>query len=164
MRLRATLAALLLLLGTELAFAEKVVILIDKSAQRMTVNVDGLELYVWPVSTGVTGYTTPDGTYRLFRMEEFHFSEEWDDAPMPNSIFFTRKGHAIHGSEHVERLGRRASHGCVRLAPEDAATLYYMVEGAGMANITVIIRDGGARKRKRQRDRQWSEPQDWVFF
>ena len=119
----------------------------------MTVSVDGTELYAWPVSTGVAGYTTPSGTYRPFRMEEFHFSEEWDDAPMPNSIFFTQRGHAIHGSEHVERLGRRASHGCVRLAPEDAATLYYLVEEVGLANTTVIVR-GGVGKKNNQQTRQ----------
>jgi lipoprotein-anchoring transpeptidase ErfK/SrfK len=162
--LRTTLAALMFLLGAELAYAERVVILIDKTRQSMTVSVDGQELYDWPVSTGAAGYTTPSGTYRPFRMEEYHFSAEWDDAPMPNSIFFTRQGHAIHGSEHVKSLGRRASHGCVRLAPDDAATLFYMVGGAGMANTTVIVRGGVAKKGKRQRPRRWIEPQDWVFY
>ncbi len=78
-------------------------------------------------------------------MEVDHFSEEWDDAPMPHSIFFTQLGHAIHGTEHVNHLGRRASHGCVRLAPEDAATLYALVEEAGMANTTVVVK-GSADK------------------
>ena len=163
MRLRTALAAFMFLLGAELACAERVVISIDKTTQRMTVSVDGQEEYVWPVSTGAPGYTTPSGTYRPFRMEEFHFSEEWDDAPMPYSIFFTQRGHAIHGSEHVDRLGRRASHGCVRLAPEDAATLFYMVEGAGMANTTVIVRGGAARKAKHQRGRRWMRSPDWMF-
>jgi lipoprotein-anchoring transpeptidase ErfK/SrfK len=156
-------AALMLLLGTGLAYAERVVISIDKSTQRMTVSVDGQEQYVWPVSTGAPGYTTPSGTYRPFRMEEFHFSEQWDDAPMPNSIFFTPQGHAIHGSEHVASLGRRASHGCVRLAPEDAETLFYLVEEAGMANTTVIVRGGVAETGKRQRGRRWMRWPDWMF-
>jgi len=163
MRLLTALAALVLLLATGSAHAERVVISIDKNTQTMTVSVDGTELYVWPVSTGTTGYTTPSGTYRPFRMEEFHFSEEWDDAPMPNSIFFTQRGHAIHGSEHVERLGRPASHGCVRLAPEDAATLYYMVEEAGLANTTVIVRGGGASKSNRHRGKRWMRSPDWMY-
>jgi len=145
MRLRTALAALMLLLGTGSALAGQIVISIDKNTQSMTVMVDGQEQYVWPVSTGASGYTTPSGTFRPFRMEESHFSEQWDDAPMPNSIFFTRQGHAIHGSEHVASLGRRASHGCVRLAPEDAATLYSLVEETGMQNTTVIVGDGIAR-------------------
>ena len=160
---RTAFAALMLLLGAGLAHAERVVISIDKNTQRMTVSVDGQEQFVWPVSTGAAGYTTPSGTYRPFRMEEYHFSEEWDDAPMPNSIFFTPQGHAIHGSEHVDSLGHRASHGCVRLAPEDAATLFYLVEGAGMANTTVIVRGGVAKKGKRQRGRRWMRSPDWMF-
>jgi lipoprotein-anchoring transpeptidase ErfK/SrfK len=163
MWLRTAFAALMLLLGTGLAHAERVVIFIDKSTQRMTVSVDGQEEYVWPVSTGAAGYTTPSGTYRPFRMEEFHFSEQWDDAPMPNSIFFTPQGHAIHGSEHVNSLGRPASHGCVRLAPEDAATLFYLVEEAGMANTTVIVRGGAAKRGNRQRSRRWMRWPDWMF-
>jgi len=36
-----------------------VLITIDKSKQKMTVFIDGVEKYVWPVSTGVAGYSTP---------------------------------------------------------------------------------------------------------
>jgi lipoprotein-anchoring transpeptidase ErfK/SrfK len=163
MWLRTTLAGLMLLLGAQLAHAEQIVIFIDKATQRMTVSIDGQPEYVWPVSTGAAGYTTPSGTFRPFRMEEYHFSEEWDDAPMPNSIFFTPKGHAIHGSEHVESLGRRASHGCVRLAPEDAETLFYLVDEIGMANTTVIVRGGVAKRGNRQRGHWWMRWPDWML-
>ena len=71
-------------------------------------------------------------------MEAEHFSKEWDDAPMPHSIFFTDRGHAIHGSFYVKSLGRRASHGCVRLAPENAAKLFSLVSSAGMGNTKVV--------------------------
>src|SRR6266540_4683589 len=70
-----------------------VLISIDKSAQRMTVAVDGVARYHWPISTGKAGYSTPSGSYTPFRLEEDHFSKEWDDAPMPYSIFFTKIGH-----------------------------------------------------------------------
>jgi len=75
-------------------------------------------------------------------MEKDHFSKEWDDAPMPHSIFFTGEGHAIHGSFHVKSLGRRASHGCVRLAPDNAKILYGLVGDAGMSNTSVTIKGG----------------------
>ena len=127
------------------SYAAQVLVSINENSQQMTVSVDGQQEYVWPVSTGITRYATPTGSYKPFRMEVDHFSEEWDDAPMPHSIFFTRLGHAIHGTEHVDHLGRRASHGCVRLAPEDAATLYALVEEAGMANATVVVK-GRAHK------------------
>ncbi len=121
--------------------AAGVLVSIDKGSQRMTVTVDGMPKYVWPVSTGATGYTTPSGSYTPFRMEKDHFSEEWDDAPMPNSIFFTPKGHAIHGSLATGRLGTRASHGCVRLAPKNAEILYDLIEKRGLGNTRIVIAD-----------------------
>ena len=124
------------------AAAASVQISINKVSQKMTVTVDGVEKYVWLVSTGASGYSTPSGSYTPFRMEPDHYSKEWDDAPMPHSIFFTPTGHAIHGSPHTKRLGRRASHGCVRLAPDNATTLYALVEKAGMKNTRVIVRGG----------------------
>jgi lipoprotein-anchoring transpeptidase ErfK/SrfK len=118
-------------------------IYIDKSSQLMTVAVDGVLHYTWKVSTGKRRYETPSGTFRPFRMEPDHFSTEWDDAPMPNSIFFTDQGHAIHGSPYTRRLGRAASHGCVRLAPQDAATLYSLVGQQGLGNTRIVILEGG---------------------
>ncbi len=116
-----------------------IVIDIDKSAQRMTVTQDGVQLYAWPVSTGQRGYDTPSGEYKPFRMEKTHFSREWDDAPMPNSIFFTTRGHAIHGTEHTRNIGRPASHGCVRLEPQNASVLFSLVKKEGMANVRVVL-------------------------
>ena len=75
-----------------------IVINIDKSAQEMTVFVDGVELYSWPVSTGMRGYSTPSGSYTASSMNEIWYSKQWDNAPMPNAIFFTKQGHAIHGT------------------------------------------------------------------
>jgi hypothetical protein len=119
-----------------------VLITINKVSQKMTVAIDGEREYEWKVSTGAPGYSTPSGKYRPFRMEEDHFSKEWDDAPMPHSIFFTMEGHAIHGTTYTKSLGRRASHGCVRLAPDNAATLFSLVQKAGMQNTTVVVKGG----------------------
>lgn len=117
-----------------------VMIIIDKSAQTMTVTVNGDDRYIWPVSTGRAGYDTPLGDFQPFRMEKNHYSREWDDAPMPNSIFFTKEGHAIHGSYEVRNLGRPASHGCVRLAPQNAAILYALVKDEGVFNTRVRLK------------------------
>src|SRR6266566_3578303 len=128
----------LMLFATGVAQA-KIAITIDKSAQTMTVAVDGVELYHWPVSTGIPSRETPGGSFRAFRMEEDHFSKEFDDAPMPHSIFFTKIGHAIHGTDSVNRLGTPASHGCVRLSRENASTLYALVQEQGVLNTTVTL-------------------------
>ena len=128
----------LLLFATGAAQA-KIAITVDKSAQLMTVAVDGVERYQWPVSTGNPSHETPNGTFRTFRMEEDHYSKEFDDAPMPHSIFFTKIGHAIHGTESENRLGTPVSHGCVRLSRSNATTLYALVEKEGVLNATVTL-------------------------
>lgn len=116
-----------------------ILIEVDKSSQNMVVSVDGEVRYTWPVSTGRGGYATPAGSFRAFRLEEDHYSKEWDEAPMPHAIFFTDKGHAIHGSFETRRLGLPASHGCVRLAPRNAATLFALVKARGVTNAKVVI-------------------------
>lgn len=120
----------------------RLMISINKVSQKMTVTLDGDTVYRWPVSTGASGYETPSGTFRPFRLEKEHFSKEWDDAPMPYSIFFTMDGHAVHGSYHVKSLGRRASHGCVRLHPDNAAKLFALVQKTGMSNTRVVVKGG----------------------
>lgn len=128
----------LMLFATGAAQA-KVEITVDKNAQLMTVAVDGVERYQWPVSTGNPSHETPNGTFRTFRMEADHFSKEFDDAPMPHSIFFTKVGHAIHGTESEGKLGIPVSHGCVRLSRANATTLYALVEKEGVLNTTVTL-------------------------
>ncbi|GJE76455.1 L,D-transpeptidase [Methylorubrum suomiense] len=140
MRLRpATLLAGLALLASASAARAELLISVDKDAQRMSVAVDGQTRHTWPVSTGLAAYDTPNGSYRPFRMEAKHFSREWDNAPMPHAIFFTEVGHAIHGTTHTRRLGRAASHGCVRLSQRNAATLFTLVKQQKMANTRVVI-------------------------
>ena len=117
----------------------KIFVAIDKSTQEMKVSVDNVERYVWKVSTGLRAYDTPAGTYTARSMNEMWYSREWDDAPMPHAIFFTKKGHAIHGTLDTRRLGRPASHGCVRLAPENARTLFALVKKLGLKNTEIVL-------------------------
>lgn len=160
LRISATLfSGAMLLAGASAAAEAAVLINVDKSAQQMTVSVDGAERYTWPVSTGRSGYSTPSGNFTAFRMEEDHRSKEWDDAPMPHSIFFTQEGHAIHGSLETRKLGTPASHGCVRISPANATTLFNLVKAEGLLKTKVVItgsepepavakRDAPAKKRK----------------
>jgi len=111
---------------------------VSLSSQRMYVSVNGVRKYTWAVSTGRSGYGTPTGSYRPQRLERSWYSRKYDNAPMPHSVFF-RGGYAIHGTSAVSRLGSRASHGCVRLAPGNAATLYSLVSKYGMGNTRVVI-------------------------
>ena len=121
-----------------------VAITVNKDTQTMTVAVDGVTKYRWPVSTGIPSRETPNGTFKAFRMEADHFSKEFDDAPMPHSIFFTKIGHAIHGTMSEGRLGTPASHGCVRLSRANATTLYALVQEQGVLNTTVTLTGSAA--------------------
>ena len=104
-------AALAALTCNEAARAD-LLIEVDKAAQRMTVTVDGHEVYKWTVATGGIDYDTPNGVFKPFRMEIDHHSDEWDNAPMPYSIFFTQTGNAVHGTYEQRSLGHAVLHGC----------------------------------------------------
>ena len=117
----------------------KIVATIDKSTQSMSVFVDGVEKHNWPVSTGIGGYSTPSGSFTASSMNKIWYSRQWDNAPMPHSVFFTKKGHAIHATNEVKKLGKPASHGCVRLAPKNAETFFNLVKEAGLKNTEVVL-------------------------
>ncbi len=138
-RLSAVLFAAALTLPFASAARADILISIDKSTQHMTVAVDGAQRYDWPVSTGRPGYDTPSGDFKPNRMDADHFSQEWDNAPMPHAIFIDLKGHAIHGFFDVKHLGLPVSHGCIRLSPDHAATLFDLVKAQTMANTKVVI-------------------------
>lgn len=112
-------------------------VVISKRHQKMSVYQDGELVDQWPVSTARRGYVTPSGTFHPYSYQPMHYSRKYDNAPMPHSIFFSG-GYAIHATPHVGNLGRPASHGCVRLSPVNATTLYNMTRGEPT---TIIIKD-----------------------
>jgi lipoprotein-anchoring transpeptidase ErfK/SrfK len=111
---------------------------VDISSQSMNVRVNGSSYGYWRVSTGREGYYTPRGTYSVKRMARMHYSRKYDNAPMPHSVFF-HGGFAIHATNSVGRLGRPASHGCVRLAPGNAARLYALVQQYGPRRTRITL-------------------------
>ncbi len=104
----------------------------------MTVKKDGRVLYNWKVSTARSGYRTPTGKWSPIRMHKMWHSRKYDMSPMPYSIFFYG-GYAIHGTNAVSRLGRPASHGCVRLQTDNARKLYDLTRQVGASNMRVVI-------------------------
>ena len=112
---------------------------IDLSSQRMVVTIDGTYYATWPVSTARRGYVTPVGSFRPYLLRRMHYSSKYENAPMPHSVFF-RGDYAIHGTDYVKSLGRPASHGCVRLRPENAAELYTLVLQHGFDHTSIRIR------------------------
>ena len=132
-----------------------VVITVNKTTQRISVAVDGADRYEWPVSTARWGYRTPNGSYRPQRLARKWFSHKYHMSPMPYSIFF-HGGYAIHGSYEVSRLGRPASHGCIRLLPSHAAVLFKLVS-ANRGDTRIVVTGsrpaGSAIARRKSRHR-----------
>lgn len=115
--------------------------------QRMEVYVDGNLTHTWPVSTGREDFDTPTGTYTTQWLDKDHRSQKYDDAPMPYSVFF-RGGYAVHGTTSIGMLGRRASHGCVRLSTPNARQLFELVKQHGLAQSKVVVEQGVRDKSK----------------
>jgi lipoprotein-anchoring transpeptidase ErfK/SrfK len=140
-------AVLAVLLGMPTAEAKRRVlappivnVIIDVSSQSMSVRVNGWHYGNWKVSTARSGYHTPRGSYRVQRTARVYYSKKYDNAPMPNSVFF-HGGYAIHGTYHVKNLGRPASHGCVRISPTNSAALYGLVQRYGRSATKITIVD-----------------------
>lgn len=115
-----------------------VIATIDKSQQRMRVTVNGKLAYTWRVSTARRGYITPSGQWKPTRIHRMWYSRKYHMSPMPYSVFYYR-GYAVHGTYDYKRLGRPASHGCVRLHPSNAKKFYQLVARHGMGRTQVVV-------------------------
>src|SRR5271163_3495566 len=130
------LLALAVLLAASSYAKAHVDINIDLTSQTMIVHSGTGETFVWPISSGRAGYATPRGVFHPRALYVMVHSAKYGNAPMPHSIFFYGQ-YAIHGTEAVGNLGRPASHGCVRISPANAATLFAMVQRQG-AEIRIV--------------------------
>jgi lipoprotein-anchoring transpeptidase ErfK/SrfK len=140
---------------------------IDIPSQTMEVYENGVLTYSWPVSTARRGYHTPVGSYRPFRLERMWYSSQYENSPMPHSVFF-RGGYAIHGTEAIRSLGRPASHGCIRLDPEDAATFYDLVAANGLRDTRIVVTDASTGAVRRAAPigemRAAEDDSDWSWW
>ncbi|WP_292895290.1 L,D-transpeptidase [Nitratireductor sp.] len=134
------LAGLILSGGATEGFAARLVAKVSLSKQTMTVMHGGRVLHRWRVSTARRGYVTPRGQWRPTRMHKMWHSRKYDMSPMPYSIFYYG-GYAIHGTNAVSKLGRPASHGCVRLHTANAKRLYSLVRKVGPRNTRIVVTD-----------------------
>lgn len=120
------------------AQADTITARVSIATQTMSVYVGDELIHTWLVSTARRGYKTPPGSYAPYWLNKNHRSRIYDNAPMPYAVFFLG-GYAVHGTTDKKALGRRASHGCVRLLTEHARTLYMLVEQHGKQNTKIVI-------------------------
>ena len=129
---------------------------VDLAAQRLEATTPAGETVTWKISSGRRGYETPTGHFGVMRMEADHYSDEYDQAPMPYAIFFSPRGLAIHGTSE-RGLGRPLSHGCVRLAVAHARQLFSWVEQHG-ATIEITGDSGRSSTAHRDAERPRAPP------
>lgn len=112
---------------------------VDLSKQRMYVSVDGKRKYSWRVSTGKQGWRTRPGSYTPFAQRKKFYSSKWKMS-LPYLVWIGQDGTAIHGTYQSSKLGRTASHGCIRLSIGNAKKFYSLVEKHGMWGTEVKVR------------------------
>lgn len=126
------------LMAPGLAAAERFVARVSIADQTMEVYREGQLIYTWLVSTAKEGKVTPIGNYAPEFLSRHHKSRKYNNAPMPFAIFYDGD-YAIHGTDQISRLGKPASHGCVRLDPKNAEILFDIVKASGMDSLRVEI-------------------------
>lgn len=122
------------------AASANLVATVSLSSQRMTVLQNGVPVYSWKVSTARQGYRTPTGSWGAKWLSRHHRSRKYDNAPMPYAVFYNG-GYAVHATFDTKRLGRPASHGCIRLHPDNAATFFALASRHGLANTRIVVRN-----------------------
>ena len=131
-------AFLLVLFQAEVALSASLTAQVSLSSQTMVVTQNGVVKHRWRVSTGRKGFGTPTGSWSAKWASRNHRSRKYDNAPMPYAIFF-KGGYAVHATFDTKRLGRPASHGCVRLSPNNAATFFQLARNHGLSNTRIVI-------------------------
>src|SRR5687767_1569090 len=111
-----------------------VLIVVSIDDQRAYVYRNGVRIATTTVSTGRPGYDTPPGVFQILQKKKVHFSNLYDDAPMPYMQRLSWEGVALHAGRIP---GRPASHGCIRLPHEFAQKLYGITYHGG----TVVVTD-----------------------
>ena len=125
--------------GTRQAQAKAEVLAhIRLSEQRLHLYVDGEKKHEWKISAGKKPGWTHTGTFRPYHLSRHHRSSLFRGAPMPFSVFYDSHW-AIHGTTAIKKLGNPASHGCVRLHPDNAAQFFQLARQTGLGNTRILI-------------------------
>jgi len=105
-------------------------VVVDLSQQMAYVYSGGKVIRSTAVNTGKRGFETPTGTfyinskYRYDDMRGREGGEAWDVRNVPYAMYFTNRGHALHGAPWARSFGSPRSHGCVNLPMDFAAWLF----------------------------------------
>ena len=130
--------------------AGEVEIVVSLPLQRAYVYRGGTLIGVSTVSTGQPGFETPVGRFNILQKRREHYSNLYNNAPMPFMQRLTWDGVALHAGEIPDRP---ASHGCIRLPAGFARNLFAVTELGAAVHVTdlapsagealAMVRDGG---------------------
>jgi len=98
------------------SFVPETGIVVSKADQKVLYFKDGGLEHVFVCSTALPKYDLAPGRYKVYFRSRNHHSREYD-VDMPNALFFYH-GYALHATTVIRRLGRPASHGCIRCIRE----------------------------------------------
>lgn len=107
---------------------EPVQVVVSLETQSMTVYKGGVELATSRISSGQPGYRTPAGVFSILQKKLRHYSNLYENAPMPYMQRLTWSGIALHGGKVPDYP---ASHGCVRMPHPFARNLYGLTDRGG---------------------------------
>lgn len=110
-----------------------VLLIVNLTSQRAVLYRNGIPIGITTVSSGRDGFATPTGVFTILEKDKTHFSNIYDNAPMPFMQRLTWGGVALHGGTLP---GYPASHGCVRL-PHAFAKLLFNETTLGMTVMVV---------------------------
>jgi hypothetical protein len=119
--------------GADTRSDSPVTMLVNLGAQRAYLYRDGRRIAVTTVSTGKPGHDTPTGVFPIMGKAKVHYSNRYNNAPMPFMQRLTQWGHALHAGQ-VRPYP--ASHGCVRLPAEFAKQLFSLTQRGDLVIIT----------------------------
>ena len=118
----------------ELSPAGPLVIVVSLPEQRAHVYRNGTRIGVSTISSGKPGHETPTGVFPILQKRAEHYSNLYDNAPMPYMQRLTWDGIALHAGRIP---GQPASHGCIRLPLAFAQVLFAATE----RGVTVVVAD-----------------------
>ncbi len=122
---------------------------VSKKDQRMYLYIEGECVDTFKVSTGGKGHTTPNidrkpsgPSFSKYTSKKYPGGNYNGLGNMPY-VLFVQGGYGLHGTTNgnIPKLGKPASHGCVRLHPDNAKIVFELAKAVGVENMWVTIRE-----------------------